>query len=455
MNELWFAVLGGLMLVFASTLGGAVSMLDQPADAVWSPDTPSLDNPPTSMAAGTATVGEQTYESVQAAVDAADAGDHVTLQGAFTEQITVDTPNVTISGEGAAQIDGNDQGTVIYVTAPHVTIEGIWITNSGTDRSDEDAGLRWSGADGHLEDVHLRNVLFGIWVESAPNVTIAHSTIVGDEAIPRSERGNAVHLFEADGATVHNNAITQVRDGIYYQWSSGVDATDNQLWDLRYGVHYMYSDDNRLEGNLAFRNNVGFALMVSENLTIVNNTAVDNRHGPSQHGILVKDIDHSEIRGNDLVGNGNGLFVYHSQDNHFEDNLLLENAVGMQFTAGSSGETVVNNSFIHNDHQVIATQTATRSSWNDSTYGNYWSDARTIDLRGDGTSDVRHWPAGTVEQLLQEEPAAAVFVESPAFEAVRLAESSFPVIEGIGVVDHHPLTESPHDHWEAYYGHHN
>lgn len=450
----WFALVAAIVLGAVITVGAVGLTIDDQDDAVWSPPEPDVYAPDVPNEDGIATVDGESFDSLQAAVDAAEPGDTIRMQGTFEEHVTVDTPEVELrtmeSTDGLASIDGGGVGSVLTIDAADVTVRDLWIANSGLDRSDDDAGIVVNGTATTLDEVQITDSLFGVWIKGANDVTVRNSTIVGPDHIDLQERGNGIHLWEADGAHLAGNDITQVRDGIYYQWSSDVLAEDNRLWDLRYGVHYMYSDDNTLAGNLAFDNDVGFALMVSENLTIEENIAIDNR-GSSSHGILVKDIDDSQIRNNELVNNGQGLFVYNAHDNDFEENLILENDIGIQFTAGSSGERVIGNSFINNERDVLSTAVSAQSAWNDSTMGNYWSDARTIDLDADGTSDVRYQPTGIVEQLVHERPETAVFAESPAFDAVRLAESSFPVIETPGIVDHRPLAEPPHDHWRIYY----
>ena len=454
MNEHWFAIIAGAVLLTLLGIGAIAVATDDPEQELWSPPEPEVYLPEEPAGDGTATIDDQTFERLQDALDAAAPGDVIELKGAFEERIVIETPGVelrsTADADGMALIDATGSGTAVTIDAADVTIDGVWVANSGLDRSAPDAGIMVSGANSTISSVQITESLFGIWVDGAPNVTIEDSIIIGPETVPTSERGNGIHLWQATGAQVTGNDITQVRDGIYFQWSSSVLAAENRLWDLRYGVHYMYSDDNRLLSNLAFDNDVGFALMVSENLTIERNIAIDNR-GPSSHGILVKDIDDSVLRGNEVVNNGQGFFVYNAHNNLFEDNLILENDLGIQFTAGSSGETVVRNSFIHNDISVLSTATRSQTAWNDSERGNYWSDARSIDLDGDGTSDVRFQPAGIIEQLIQDNPETAVFSESPAFDAIRLAESSFPVIEVPGIFDHRPLTEPPHEHWRSYY----
>ena len=152
---------------------------------------------------------------------------------------------------------------------------------------------------------------------------------IGDQGdgITRVERGFVVIVPETDPGERVEIEITDVRDGIYYSWASDVEATGNTLWDLRYGVHYMYSDDNRIADNVAFENDVGYALMVSDSIEVVNNTAVANR-GQSGHGILLKEIDRSVVRGNDLVANDDGIFLYNAQHNDVRGNLLYATGAG-------------------------------------------------------------------------------------------------------------------------------
>ncbi|WP_265109727.1 nitrous oxide reductase family maturation protein NosD [Halosolutus halophilus] len=457
MTESWFAIVAAVMLV-GSLAGAAVAATDESADDRsvddWSADVPAVHDVPVPGGDGTATVGDREYDSLQAAIDAAEPGDAVRLEGRFDERVTVETPNVSIAAvdRDGAVIDGGGEGTVVDVRADDVTIEGVWIRNSGSDQTDDDSGVLVNGSNVTLSALRLTEVDFGVWIGAVDDVTVEHSIVAGREDVTTPERGNGIHLWETTDAEIRDNYVTTVRDGIYYQWAEGVVAEGNVMWDLRYGVHYMYSNDNLLADNVAFDNDVGFALMVSQELSLRNNTAVNN-DGSSGHGILVKDVENSEIVGNDVVGNDNGLYVYNAQHNRMADNLVLENDVGVHVTAGSSGELVTGNSFIGNDDAAFA-ETNSQVSWNDTDRGNYWSDARAVDLDGDGTSEARHQPAGTVERVVHDNPQAAVFAESPAFDAVRLAESSFPIVETPGIVDQRPLAEPAHEDWRSYYEHH-
>ncbi len=458
MNESWFA--GAAVVVLVLALAGAVvAGADDAGDedvSGWTPDVPDVHDVEEPTEPGVATVNGETYDSAQEALNAAEPGETVVLDGRFDERVVVSTPDVRIvgaDGTDSALIDGGGEDTVLWIDADNVTVEGVWLRESGYERSTEDAGVFVNGTDATLSELRITESTFGVWIDGVSGTTIENASIAGREDVyPVVQRGNGIHVWNAEDVVLRDNHITTVRDGIYYTHSADVLTENNVMWDLRYGVHYMYSNDNVLSGNVAFDNDVGFALMVSQNLTVEENVAIDNR-GQSSHGILVKDIDRSEIRDNVLVDNGNGLYVYNSNENEIVDNLVLENDLGIHITAGSSGETVVGNSFIENDEAAFATSNS-QVAWNDTERGNYWSEARTSDLDGDGTSEIRHQPAGAVERLVHDRPQAATFAESPAFDAVRMAESSFPVIESPGIVDHRPLAEPPHDEWREYHEDH-
>ncbi len=106
-------------------------------DLAFDPDVPDTGSFTTPSADGTATVDGQTYDSAQAAVDAADSGDTVTLDGRSNETLVVRTPNVTLSGSGSAStlLHGDGDGDVLAVEAPGVTVSDI-ASQRGTHRDE-------------------------------------------------------------------------------------------------------------------------------------------------------------------------------------------------------------------------------------------------------------------------------------------------------------------------------
>jgi nitrous oxidase accessory protein len=403
------------------------------------------------QADGTATIDGDSYDTLDAALAAAEPGDEIRLRGQFDGPVRVDTPHVTLVGDdGYGLIDGDGDGTVVNVTAKNVTLDRVWVRNSGYEASKNDAGVWIAGANATIVDARVTEITFGIWIDGVTDVQIRNSTIVGrEEVTPLTQRGNGIQLWKADDAIVTNTTITDVRDGMYFSWATAVRAHDNTMWDLRYGVHYMYSDDCVLTNNTAFGNDIGFALMLSDDLVLRHNRAIDN-HGSSGHGIMVKSVDHTELLANDVVGNRKGFYVYNSQDNTIADNVVMENDDGVHLTAGSDDERVHGNTFIDNDNAVRAVL-ASQVAWNDSEHGNYWAGVQTTDVNDDGVSELRYRPAGLVERLHNEHPTLAVFTNSPAFRIVKRAERSLPIVDSPGVVDHHPLVDPPTDRWRAYY----
>ncbi|SFR48045.1 nitrous oxide reductase family maturation protein NosD [Halorubrum sodomense] len=398
---------------------------------------------------GTAAVDGESFASAQAAIDAAEPGDTVVLDGRFDERVNASVDDLRIvAGEDGAVIDGGGEGRVLTVAGDNVTVSGVWIRGSGSDLGTEDAGVFVAGDRARIESVRITDTAYGIWIDSADRAVIENVRIDGRRDVyPVTDRGNGIHLFETNGTVIRDSEIAHTRDGIYFSWATNVLAEGNTIRHTRYGVHYMYSDDNRLVDNVAADNGVGYALMVSEGLTVRNNTALRS-NGTSGHGILAKDIEDSTIAGNHLVANRNGLYLYNAQGNRLVGNLIYRNEIGIHSAAESNNAVVAGNSFVRNDR---AAKTARNSlvEWNGTDRGNYWSGARVVDRDGDGVSEIRHRPIGVVENLVADHPQAAAFANSPAFEAVRMAESSFPVIETPGVVDRHPLVEPNHD-WRAY-----
>ena len=437
------------LVAVAAMVAVAVSVpfvAPSPAADSESVDVETPDAPSVPAEAGTATVDGKQYESVTAAAANATPGDTVVLSGTFEEQAAILTDDITVtSGEEGAVIDGGGEGHVLNVTGSNVTVSDVWIRNSGYDTGTDDAGVFVDGEGATLQNLHVTDILWGIYVHGVDDVTVEDSYIEGREDIlPLAERGNGIHLWETDDTLVENVTITTVRDGIYYSWANDVETRNSTITQSRYGVHFMYSDGNRMVDNTAVDNDVGYALMVSKDLEIVGNEALRNT-GSSGHGILVKDVDHSTVRDNVVGENKNGIYVYNSNGNDILSNHIVNNDVGLETTAGSERQQVHGNSFLDNEVPAVSTTTSGVEAWNSTDRGNYWSSASTVDVTGDGVSDVRYRPQGIVEHVTNEHPQSEVFADSPAFDAVRLAESSFPVVESPGIVDHHPLVEPPHN----------
>ena len=126
------------------------------------------------MALGAAAEGAEWHvrpgESIAKAVRQARAGDTITVErGDYQEHVLIDKP-LTLRGHDRPTLSGNDQGDVIRVKAPDVTIEGMIIRDSGADLTAQNAGI-YIEPGAHRAVVRNNDVvytLFGLWLLASP-----------------------------------------------------------------------------------------------------------------------------------------------------------------------------------------------------------------------------------------------------------------------------------------------
>ncbi len=393
-------------------------------------------------------VGDGWYKTVGEALSQSSDGDRILInQGIYREHLRINK-SVTLEGVGDAVIDGMGEGSVVVVTAGGVTIRGLRITGSGVDLVKQDSCIYLEkGSDGAVIDRNvLSNCTFGVWINGAFNVTIAGNNVTGKAYLSSPRRGNGIHLWDADNATVSDNIITDSRDGIYISVSEGTTLRNNTIFNLRYGIHFMYSDNCVVEGIRSYNNRAGIAPMFSKNLVLKDNVAWNN----TQYGILLRDVERSRITGNVVVKNGVGVFLYNSLYNQITDTLVMRNRIGAHVWAGSEKNTVFNNTFIDNENQIKYVGVYDQD-WSFENRGNYWSDYTGWDADGDGIGDMQYRPIDLVQRLTWKYPLIKVLMNSPAIQGIRMVERGFPVIQAPSVVDSHPLMAPVHD-WRKYLG---
>ena len=120
-------------------------------------------------------------QSIQAAIDHAQAGDVVEIGRAFyTEHVLIAKP-LTLRGIQHPTISGANQGDTIRVTSPDVVIEGLIVRDSGDSLIDQNAGIYiWPGAHRAIvRHCELTYNLFGLWIEKANDVQIEGNVITG------------------------------------------------------------------------------------------------------------------------------------------------------------------------------------------------------------------------------------------------------------------------------------
>ncbi len=255
-----------------------------------------------------ATLPVRPGQSLQAAIDAARAGDVLEIErGIYVGNFTVGKA-LTLRGLDRPTLSGGQHGDTVRVTAPDVVIENLIVRDSGDSLKDQNAGIYiWPGAHrAVVRHCDLTYNLFGLWIEKADNVRIEDNTITGKRDYNSAQRGNGVELYNTQGARIIGNNISFVRDALYVDVSHHAVFRSNRLHHSRYGTHYMNSYYNLWEDNDSHDNRGGLALMEVRDQIVRNNRTWGN----SDHGIMLRTLQDSRVENNIVAGNNRGFFIY-------------------------------------------------------------------------------------------------------------------------------------------------
>lgn len=397
-----------------------------------------------------ATLAVHPGDDLAAAVARARPGDVIEVaRGQYRANLLIDKP-LTLRGLDRPTISGGNQGDTIRVTAPDVVIEGMIVRDSGDNLKNQNAGIYlYPGA--HRAIVRrcdLTYNLFGLWIEKANDVLIEHNIITGKREYDSPQRGNGVQLYNTKGAKILDNNISFVRDALYVDVSHHAIFRGNKLHHSRYGTHYMNSYYNLWEDNDTYYNRGGLALMEVRHQEVRGNRAWGN----SDHGIMLRTLQDSVIEGNVVAGNNRGFFIYDVEYIKLNNNLVVDNTVGVHLSAGSTRNEVEGNDFIGNREQVRYVG-ARDERWG-AQRGNYWSNYLGWDRNGDGLGDVQYEANDMVDRLTWRHPAIKLLLASPAVQALRLVGQQFPVLRVPSVVDPHPRMRPHHQDWSQWRGKH-
>ncbi len=415
---------------------------------------------------------------LQAALDRAADGDEISLApGTYRGPVRL-THRVTLSGTNGVVISGSGKGSVITVAAPGAVVRGLEVRGSGRSLETMDSGIfvEQSARGAVVEENHLEDNLFGMYLHGAPDAIVRHNVVIGLRQAHNSETGNGITVWNAPGAKVLDNDFRYGRDGIFAITSRNNVVNGNHFSDLRFAVHYMYTNGGEISGNVSKGNLIGYALMFSNHLVIRDNVSDHDR----DRGILFNSTNYADISGNTVIGGRQPaerwatsdnhvveegvpqteaagpsasarsqrigpekcVFIYNTNKNRIERNRFEGCEIGVHFTAGSEGNDIIGNAFVNNASQVKYVGTR-HLDWSKDGRGNYWSDDPAFDLNGDGVADTAYRPNDLVDRVLWTAPAAKVLINSPAVQVIRWAQAQFPALLPGGVVDSHPLMSPP------------
>lgn len=378
------------------------------------------------------------FQSPAQAITAAQPGDIIEIgPGVYAGNLLLDR-SLSLVGRGQPVIRGRGEGSVITVTADVCTLRGLAVEHSGTMLATEDSGILLKSSRNRIEDNDLRDILFGIYLYHADDNLVSNNRITGRSYLDLGGRGSGIHIWNSERNILIGNTITQVRDGMYLQNTYHSVIRGNRIFNLRYGLHYMWSDDNIFEDNLFYDNIAGAAVMYSHRVQMRRNVFRHNR-GYSSYGILFQENDDCIFEDNIISDNAVGIFMEAMRRGQIRRNLISANDVAIQAFGSASENQFEYNNFVENLSPILEVGAPANTRWNGDSAGNYWSDYEGYDLNGDGIGDTPYKIANLFAHLEGSYPRLRLYLNSPAAEALALAERGFPLLERDTQQDMKPL----------------
>lgn len=401
---------------------------------------------PSLLQAADLKVPSSQFPSISAAIAAAESGDVIRLEpGVFKENVVVDKPISLIGSEkGGSIVDGSGKGRVIEVTSPDVQLLGLEVRRSGDviENSDACIYVNEQATNVVVSGNKLEECAFGIWVNGSKKPVVSGNVVTGYQKKTFSDRGNGIHIWRIEDGLIKDNRVFGVRDGIYLSNTGGSLIEGNRMDSVRFGIHFMYNHGNSVVGNTTCNSMVGQAMMFSKRLVINDNTMINN----DDHGLFLRSIYDSKVRGNVSYANDRGIFLVDSSFNELTGNWAQENAIGVNVSSGSEDNVIVGNSFVSNPVQVLYSWRFSQY-WDGEQGGNYWSDYLGWDYDGDGIGDKIYYASNRMDHLMHRHPEMRLLALSPVVQLLQALETRFPVLRAASVIDRkpamRPIIETP------------
>jgi nitrous oxidase accessory protein len=380
------------------------------------------------LAAGVANAREWTvggagadFPLIAPAIAAASAGDVIRVRGGVYREDLVLDKTLTLTGEGQPTLFGTGLGSVVTISAQGCELSGFTIEGSGTGQTNEmDAAVQVRSDGNRILDNRMRRVFYGVVVADARHNEIADNEIVGLRHLAFGQRGDGIYLYRAPENFVARNRVSGEKDGIYFQYAPRGRAVDNVVSDSRYGLHDMFSDEVVIARNAFTDSAVGANIMNSRRIRVERNTIAGNRGIPGI-GLTLKDCDDSLVKDNTIAENARGLLIDGSSVNRFSNNVFRANDTAVTLFSSAERNAFGGNQFVDNWSDLVLSGRDSGTRWSVDGRGNYWSRYRGFDFDGDGIGDAPHPILGAFERLEGANPAARIFLQSPAAAGLELA----------------------------------
>jgi nitrous oxidase accessory protein NosD len=419
-------------------------------------------------------VGED-EPTVQSAIEAAPPNTTVLVpEGTYREHVDVDKP-LTLRADGDARIVGNDNGTVVTITANRTAFVGLNVSGVGgstpgptvtdghstgnvggashdhgdtvgDDSWDADVEDDYAQGDTAIEVTNAEDVLVdeteihtdaaGIILSASPGSVVRGTPVVGSENYREGHMG--IVAMRSPGV-IENSTFVGGLDGVYTHRSEGIAVRGNEMIDNRMGIHLMFTSGALLTDNaMSGQETAGIYVMTGPQ----RNAIVGNEIRDTETAISVGGTD-SYVAENVVTENDLGVRI-EATASIVERNVVADNRNGIEAWALLPTNRVTHNDFVDNRRHVSVSSGRLRV-WTHDGEGNYWEGAIGPT---DGTVIQRPYtPTAPVDGRLHQVDGAATLARAPALDALAGFQGAVPGMRADEVIDVAPLCAPVNDEW--------